>query len=163
MTMCYNCHMDDRDLYWLAGLFEGEGTFCFAYGKPRALAIQMTDLDTLKRVQDLVGGNICKTKKQKDHHKESWRWYMSGLKAKNLAVKLEPLLMSRRAARCREFIEKSSNRTEDTLSKRNKAISLREQGLTTTQIGAILNIDRSYVSHLLGKRGAAMVAEPNVG
>ena len=88
---------------------------------------------------------------------------MSGLKAKNLAVKLEPLLMSRRAARCREFIEKSSNRTEDTLSKRNKAISLREQGLTTTQIGAILNIDRSYVSHLLGKRGAAMVAEPNVG
>jgi len=147
--------MKDTELHWIAGIFEGEGTFAFSHGKPKGLSIQMTDKDTLDRVRELAGGNICVTKKQEDHYKDCWKWQIYGASAVSLAREIEPILMSRRKARCREFIEQSvtiESIKGDTDIRIARARELRSQGLTHQAISDIMGVERSVVSHYLSKR-----------
>lgn len=141
---------------WFVGVFEGEGTFSFDKDIAKALIIQMTDLDTLQKVQCICGGNIRPIKKRKEHWKDCWVWYLQGERSLKLAEEIYPYLMSRRQKRCEEFC--SSKKQHSLVAyrnranlKREKAIALRKQGLTHKEIARQLNIERSYVSHLLGK------------
>lgn len=43
---------------WVAGLFEGEGTFCFHKERPKTVQITSTDLDVLEKVKENFGGKI---------------------------------------------------------------------------------------------------------
>lgn len=47
-----------KDIYWLAGLLEGEGTFFFR--KTPVISIEMSDKDTIERVKNI----ICPSKNQ---------------------------------------------------------------------------------------------------
>lgn len=71
------------DIAWAAGLFEGEG--CITCLKPDggrnpyariSLELGSTDLDVVERFASIVGvGNVVKrATKQRDHHKDLWRW-----------------------------------------------------------------------------------------
>lgn len=65
--------MDEKEaITWFAGLFEGEGSFLFHKGKPKAIVISMTDKDVLEKVQKFFGGSIYKLGKRKEHWKDAW-------------------------------------------------------------------------------------------
>jgi hypothetical protein len=42
----------DEEIAWAAGLFEGEGTFTWDYGRAQ-LRVKMTDLDVLEKLLDI--------------------------------------------------------------------------------------------------------------
>lgn len=46
------------DIYWLAGLLEGEGTFYKDPGKVPLIAVEMVDKDVIERAALLLGGNM---------------------------------------------------------------------------------------------------------
>lgn len=50
--------MDDRDVAWAAGFFEGEGCMSYSGGYPR-LTVANCDLEPLDRFLDVVGGSLC--------------------------------------------------------------------------------------------------------
>ena len=85
--------------FWGIGLFEGEGCIYIRKNKPQAhLFIRMTDLDVLKRFQQLFGGKIreCSPPK-KENHKQAWRWELCSKQAvKDLLNRWLPYLSERR-------------------------------------------------------------------
>ena len=72
-------------LIFLAGLFDGEGSFgIWGKGKGRKTfqcGIEMCDKDILDRFSDFFGGNVMKVKLRKSHWTQTWRWRLSGPRA----------------------------------------------------------------------------------
>ena len=72
-------------LIFLAGLFDGEGSFgIWGKGKGRTTfecCIEMCDKDNLDRFSDFFGGKVMKVKIRKSHWKQSWRWRLRGPRA----------------------------------------------------------------------------------
>jgi hypothetical protein len=137
---------------WFAGLFEGEGTFTFVHGKPKRLAISMTDKDVLDRVEEYFGGSVKSLVKRREHWKDAWIWSIYGENSVDLARKILPYLGERRARRCREYIEEFSTRTDRkkrTEELRQRVWELRVTGLTHQAIADIVGKDRTYVTHIL--------------
>lgn len=104
--------MEDRDLYWLAGLLEGEGSFL--KGPPSApnnlrIALAMTDKDVVERVRDLFGVQVLHTRQPKEAHwKVSYQTLISGIKAMTLMLKLQPLMGERRQQQIQAALESHS-------------------------------------------------------
>ena len=91
--------MEDKDLYWLAGLLEGEGSF--SKGPPSqpntpSISCQMTDEDIIKRLASLVDIGYCECKPQKEHHKVSYKVNLRGAKAVKLMMLISDLMGERR-------------------------------------------------------------------
>ena len=103
--------MTTPEIYWLAGLWEGEG--CFTIHKPSKFRTQphpvaeigMTDEDVLLRVKKLVG---AKSKVYvvdgKGVRKDHYRLHLSPRLSAGLMMTLYPLLGKRRRARIREIL-----------------------------------------------------------
>lgn len=148
---------------WVAGLFEGEGTFGFTKGIPKRISIASTDLDVLEKVQLNFGGRICKEnrKNKKPHWKEAFVWYLSISKVPEFFNMIKPYLCSRRKARGEEFISlydkqkvEENNRKVRSQNIKNKTCELRNSGLKHREIAEILNIDRTHVTKILNKNKA---------
>ena len=147
---------DPFTMGWFVGLFEGEGSFLFADARPTAISIEMTDYDTLLRVQNLFGGSLYSNSVRNDNWKPTWRWSLRSNEAIELAKLILPHLSARRSARCQEFItnyvtmdmynELRLAKREDNLA---RAKEFRLQGLTHQAIADRLGLERSYVSRLL--------------
>ena len=74
--------MVDRDLYWLAGLLEGEGYFGFSVSandnsRQFVLAVATTDEDVAERVGKLLGKAHTGPYSYKDGNKPYWRVNLS--------------------------------------------------------------------------------------
>jgi hypothetical protein len=141
---------------WAAGLFDGEGTIYSAKGRVR-VSIHMTDLDILETFKINFGGSIIKCKKQKEHHKVSWRWSLQASDESVSFLKdILPFLHSRRTKRAQEAIEYYVFRTEERKVKQDKVKEIRNQirelgktDMTHKDISILFHVDRSYVSHVL--------------
>lgn len=48
------------DAVWLAGVFEGDGTFCITDGNAR-MVLQMTDEDVVAHAAAILGASVCQT------------------------------------------------------------------------------------------------------
>jgi len=76
---------EKNKLIFLAGLFDGEGSFgIWGKGKGRRTfqcGIEMCDKDILDRFSDFFGGNVMKVKLRKSHWTQTWRWRLSGPRA----------------------------------------------------------------------------------
>jgi len=72
-------------LIFLAGLFDGEGSFgIWGKGQGRKTfqcGIEMCDKDILDRFSNFFGGNVMKVKLRKSHWTQTWRWRLSGPRA----------------------------------------------------------------------------------
>lgn len=138
---------------WAAGLFEGEGSITIDGARVKA-TIQMTDLDILERMQEAFGGQVYFTGKQQEHHKDSWRWYISKTSdAIAFLNEIYPYMGTRRRARIEEArIAATQNRSILAKEKHDKVRQLRSEGLKHREIAERLGVDRTYVSHIL--RGA---------
>lgn len=99
--------MTKIEIAWLAGLFEGEGSFYInrikKYGKvyeyPCA-GIRMTDEDVVRRAHKLFGaGNIRTTRPKNPKWKQNWTWTVNGKElTERLYTMLLPYLGLRRAS-----------------------------------------------------------------
>ncbi len=66
--------LQNNDLYWLAGLLEGEACFFPQTDKyPVGFCVETTDEDIIKRVCSLLGSTYCKPTKRQNHHKQSYK------------------------------------------------------------------------------------------
>tara|TARA_R100000329_G_scaffold39053_1_gene36788 strand:- start:602 stop:934 length:333 start_codon:yes stop_codon:yes gene_type:complete len=87
-------------LLFLAGLFDGEGSFgLWKKGRNQKsfqCAIEMADKDILDRFSEYFGGNVHKCKIRKVHWTQTWRWRLSGKKAYNCINKIIGFMCKRR-------------------------------------------------------------------
>ena len=98
----------EQKLIFLAGVFEGEGSFGF-WGKEgksnRYLRAQviMTDEDIVKRFIDFFKlGYVNIRIPRNDKHKKVWKWVVSGNKAVEVMLQLIPYLGIRRQEKFEE-------------------------------------------------------------
>ncbi len=101
--------MTTFDLYWLAGLWEGEGCFGFHCGSgnrsgyPYA-TLKMTDKDVIDKVGSLLHKSTTVHKPKDLGHQIQYGVCLCSRKAIGLAMTLFPLLGKRRRARIKEII-----------------------------------------------------------
>lgn len=110
--------MSDKDLYWAAGVLEGEGCFTQgAYGsgsnrfRQLVIVCSMTDRDILERLQVILGGTI-ETKPRIDKRyvnaKPLYRWYITNrIDSERVMNLLKPIMGIRRKARIEELLKYS--------------------------------------------------------
>ncbi len=107
--------MTEAEIAWVAGLFEGEGSFQSMQPKgcgiPR-LTIHMSDKDVLERLAMLTGSDLRAVRRRKATHanrKPIWSWTLGTQKAVALMKQLYPHLGKRRRARWDELYAKYLN------------------------------------------------------
>ncbi len=101
--------MTKTELYWVAGLLEGEGCFSrkSSGGTSRNILVscQMTDPDVLKRLQRIAGGTFHGPHGNGPRGRlPRYMWRVHGKAARLLMEKLLPLMGKRRSGRIRLLI-----------------------------------------------------------
>ena len=84
-----------KDLGWVAGFIEGEGTFGWAGTTPTVSAAQV-QYWPLERMKALCGGSIITLKRKEVVGQIYFRWYIYGVGATELIKLIYPLLSPRR-------------------------------------------------------------------
>lgn len=90
--------MDERDLYWLAGLLEGEGAFDLHRGKYPRIRLAMTDRDTVGRAATLLDGKVRLSLKPAPQQ-ATWHVEISGTKAAAIMRLILPHMGARRSGK----------------------------------------------------------------
>ena len=98
--------LNDREkLIFLAGIFEGEGTFgYFKAGKYRngtvrrkmEVAVEMTDLDVVSMFKEHFKRGAVYTRVFKNHFKTAYRWKVSGVEGLKILHLMLPYFCKRR-------------------------------------------------------------------
>jgi len=118
-------------IIWLAGLLEGEGTFIAATSKYTAcLSLNMTDHDIIHYVAQLWDVSISRPRKQKNHHRQSYRCMIRG----GRAIRWMKAIRKYMGVRRKKQIDRAI------VSHRPKG---RDQKITRAQAGEIL---RRYIN-----------------
>lgn len=154
--------MSPVDLAWFCGLFEGEGTFVISKGRACRIAISMTDLDILGRVESLLGGSIHDANRSdvREHWKQAWVWTLSYRPSLELIPLMLPYLGARRAARAEEFLRLGISKTAS-ISNKDLRIKERHQEIknlyasgeyTHKELAEKFSLHRTTVSHILRGR-----------
>ncbi len=86
------------DIYWLAGLLEGEGFFGNGGHSP-ALIVQMTDEDVIRRARLVLGAGSVVEQRAQAGRKPVWRLSLYGQPAIDWMVSLYPIMGRRRQGR----------------------------------------------------------------
>lgn len=90
---------DDLLAAYVAGLFEGEGWVGTHPNGPPRMAVNMSDLEPLVRIQTLLGGHITGPYIRNPAHKPLWSWRQQGFGPVEVARRLlGPWLSPRRLA-----------------------------------------------------------------
>lgn len=100
------------EVAYLAGLYEGEGTFTLVKIQGRVtprVGLKMTDFDIIRRVSSMIGTKVYGPYSHRDaaEHPEWKDWWETHLNSGNAIVFLRlilPLMGERRAARIREVL-----------------------------------------------------------
>lgn len=97
--------LSEADLYWLAGLMEGEGCFSLDRGTYPRVYLRMTDEDVVERAHQITGiGSVHFAKQQGLGWKPTYCWQVN-TDAVDLMTLLKPLMGSRRQKRITEVLE----------------------------------------------------------
>lgn len=93
--------MQDKDLYWLAGLLEGEGSFLKGPpSRPHSpiIALEMTDKDIMKRASQLLETKPYFCKARVEGWKPTYKLQLRGTRAAITMKIFKPLMGLRRQA-----------------------------------------------------------------
>lgn len=93
-----------NDLYWLAGLLEGEGCFCY-YASP-GITLGMTDKDVVEHVADLFCRHVRGPYKYGNQRKDVYYTEIWAADAIALMKELLPFMGSRRSKKIDEIVAK---------------------------------------------------------
>ena len=76
---------EKNKLLFLAGLFDGEGSFgIWGKGNGRRsfqCSVEMCDQDSVKKFANFFGGNVVKPRLRKSHWTQTYKWKLSGGRA----------------------------------------------------------------------------------
>ena len=76
---------EKNKLLFLAGLFDGEGSFgVWGKGDGRKsfqCSVEMCDKDSVQKFADFFGGNVVKPRLRKSHWTQTYKWKLSGGRA----------------------------------------------------------------------------------
>lgn len=107
--------VNSADIYWIAGLIEGEGCFTRRKGSsPRSspiIQIIMTDKDVVIRAAQILGAaKVIKSREgpKRDNRpstKDIYRVVLYGRRAVSWCMTLYPIMGERRQARIRELLD----------------------------------------------------------
>lgn len=89
----------EADLYWLAGLLEGEGSFLKPTPSSPAspiVVVSMTDLDVIERAAMIIGSGVWKNQNLNPKWKQTYRATIKGQRAVDLMKLLYPHMGQRR-------------------------------------------------------------------
>ena len=93
----------EKDLYWLAGLMEGDGCFSVSARKEITIAVQMTDRESVNRVHSLISNDRSRKivrREKPNNSKNCQPTYTSQISKRSQVVKimlqLYPLMSMRR-------------------------------------------------------------------
>lgn len=86
-----------KELYWIAGFLEGEGSFCRCGNTIRVSAGQV-QREPLDRLYSLVGGYIHPRKPNlsRPNQQAFWAWYLDSVSSAALMMTLYPLMSPKR-------------------------------------------------------------------
>lgn len=152
--------MNEKELYWLAGLLEGEG--CFSRTKKTGkifIALEMTDEDIVNKVAKIFGVKYYSITPRKEGYKISYKCRVVGRNAIKLMTLLQPLMGVRRMQKI-ETLRNEFNPKKKFLSKEQKLeiVSLcKKKELSQSQIGKLFNISRESVNKINAKYGVYSV------
>ncbi|AEK09399.1 HNH endonuclease [Mycobacterium phage LittleE] len=98
--------INEANIAWLAGLFEGEGCMSIAKNGGTRLTIRMTDRDVIEQVFAMFPSTrIQVVEPQQDNWKTQYAWRVSDpSKVREILGLLLPWFGERRAARARELL-----------------------------------------------------------
>jgi len=99
--------VDIKDIYWLAGLIEGEGCFGIYVNVPR-LQIAMTDRDTIEKCCRILNANIYNNSSnpsKPDHYKDRYECVIRGQVAIEWMLTLYSLMSKRRQNKILQILE----------------------------------------------------------
>jgi len=96
-----------KDLYWLAGLLEGEGCFSVGGGKYPTITLWMCDLDVIERANDLLRAAEPKRVQRRADTDRLPIYYicLTGARAAGWMMTLYSLMGKRRQERIRVVLE----------------------------------------------------------
>ena len=97
--------MNIKDLYWLAGIIEGEGSFMFTQDHYPRVKVKMTDEDIVRRCHAVAGVGTVSGPHQYGTRKPSWTWVVQKTSdAAGLMMTLYSLMGERRQAKILETL-----------------------------------------------------------
>ncbi len=93
---------NEAERYWVAGLFEGEGTIPKRADGRLQVSLRMTDRDVVERFAELVDypkERIAVVVKKKEHYADQYACRLSGAHAVDFILSIYDLMGERRKAR----------------------------------------------------------------
>ncbi len=97
----------DRQVAWLAGLLEGEGSFMHpAPSRPRSpvVSLSMTDQDVVERAASILGVSACRTAPRSSTGRAVWCVQARGRRAVATMMAVDPYMGERRSLRIEEVL-----------------------------------------------------------
>jgi len=105
----YESLPEKNKLIFLAGVFDGEGSFGIwsKWKKQKYLAcsVETTDKDMVSRFYEFFGGCMYLCKKRQAHHKNTWRWRINGKGARTSLDKMISYMCKRRQEKYNYVVE----------------------------------------------------------
>lgn len=102
--------MNESEVAWLAGIYEGEGSCAITTGRAIRVEIVMTDEDIVQRVQALTGfGSVRTLPQRNEKYKTAYIWSIGSIEAVMFLQSILPWLGERRAARAEKAIDNWTN------------------------------------------------------
>jgi hypothetical protein len=148
--------MSDKELYWLAGLLEGEGSF--SPGPPSApnsarISLTMTDADVVARVAVLWGVAYHEVRQERCREmgwKPNFYVHLRGKPAVRLMQRLLPLMGQRRQSQIERALASHNPLMRNKLCP-EQIVEIKAQlaeGRKHGEIARQYGVDRSTVSHI---------------
>lgn len=144
--------LQEKDKYWLSGLFEGEATFFAQTEKyPLGLCIQMTDEDIIKKVCEIIGTKYYMPTKPKEHYKQTYKTNLRGKPALNIMLQILPLMGERRSKKIKECVASHLEKPRGKISieQRKDIINLRKKGVQIMELAEKFNISKWRIYQIL--------------
>lgn len=97
--------IETKDIYWLAGLLEGEACFGLTGGTTPRIQISMTDKDVIQRAALLLGTPTVFLHGGKLQRQQQYGCAVNGVRAAGWMMTLYSLMGERRQERIRHVLE----------------------------------------------------------
>jgi hypothetical protein len=99
--------VDIKDIYWVAGFIEGEGSFT-QRGYTQFVIVAQVQREPLERLRRFFGGKIFFTDRYRESHpnwQPVYRWYVSNAAARGVMMTIYPLMSPRRQVQIRKVLD----------------------------------------------------------
>ena len=100
---------ETNKLLFLAGLFDGEGSFgVWGKGNGRKsfqCSVEMCDKDSVQKFADFFGGNVVKPRLRKSHWTQTYKWKLSGGRAYECVEMMIEYMSLRRQEKCENVVQ----------------------------------------------------------